>query len=140
MKKDAQDLSAHMCAISEVVGCLLSLPPLLMFSSVLCVCPAHPLPFNPPFTMTMAACRDPLPCIALTTAGYWQGPIHCCNLPRTIKRLAGPARPPCKQPAPHLLCLPSLLPGTEAGWWSCWVYVLGFVRGGKRRGLVLCTQ
>lgn len=41
-------LLAHVCAISEVVGRLSRLPPLLMFSSVLCVCPAHPLPFNPP--------------------------------------------------------------------------------------------
>lgn len=96
-------------------ACLSSLLPLLMFSSVLCVCPAHPLPFNPPFTMTIAACRDPLPCIAPTTAGYWQGPFHCLNPPWTIKGLAGLARPPCKQPTPHLLCLSAILSGKEAG-------------------------
>lgn len=119
-----------------------SLPPLLMFSSVLCVCPAHPLPFKPPFTITIAACRDPLPCIALTTTGYWQGPIHCCNPPQTIKSLAGPAKAPlpCKHPTSCLLCLLGIIPG-EGG---RMVELLGlctwFCQGWGGRGLVLCTQ
>lgn len=104
-----------------------------VFLCFMCVCPAHPPPFKPPFTMTIAACWDPFPSIALTTAGYWQGPIHCCNPSQTIKTLVRSA-------ITHLLCLPAIV-SVEGG---RVVKLLGlctwFCQRWKRRGLVLCTQ
>lgn len=76
-----------------------------VFLCFMCVCPGHPLLFKPEFTMTIAACWDPLLSVAPTTAGYWWGPIQCLNLPQTIKSLAEPTRAPCKRTASHLLCL-----------------------------------
>lgn len=118
----------------KVVRCLSP----LMFSSVLCVRPAHPPPFKPPFTMTIAACWDPFSCIALTTAGYWQGPIHCCNPPQTIKTLANQLGPPLTA-ITHLLCLLAILPG-EGGRVEQLGLCTWFCQRWKRRGMVLCTQ
>lgn len=80
------------CVPSLRWSCVCLPPSPLMCSSVSSACPAHPPPFRPSFTITMAACWDLLPCIGLTTAGCWQGPIHVHSPPWTIKtpvRLAG---------------------------------------------------
>lgn len=123
----------YTCTISEVVSCLSLRSPSRphVFPCFMCVLPIlfHSVP---PFTMTIAACWDPLPCIVPTTAGYWQGPFHCCNPPWTIKDLARQARPPSKEPTPHLLCLLYYQGRRQE---SCWVYALWFLSGLKGEGL-----
>lgn len=142
IKVDAEGLSAslHMCHLwgGRVFVSSPSLPSSCF--PVLCVCPAHPLPFKPPFTMTIAAYRDTLPCIALTTAGYWQGPIHSCNPPRAIKSLAGPARPPCKQPNTTLVVSAGYTTRDRGRIVELLGLCTGFCLGWKRRGFVLYTQ
>lgn len=78
ISKVAQALLA-ICAVSEVVGQLLvSFPSSSVPLFHVCVLPIlfHSVP---PFIMTIASSGEPLPCTALTTAGYWQGPFHCCS-------------------------------------------------------------
>lgn len=137
IKVDAS-LLAYMCAISEVVECLSPLPPLPspphVFICFMCVsCPSSSI--QTPVYHDNDCLQRPSPMYSLDHR--WL--IHCCNPPRIIKSLAGPARPPCKQSTSWLLCLPGILPG-EGG---RMVELLGlctwFCQGWKRRALVLCT-
>lgn len=121
------------CAVSEVVG-----QPLISFPSsnvpLFHVCPAHPLPFSAPVYHDNSFQPRASPMHCPDHRWLLAGAFSLLQpKPRIVKRLARPARIPCKQPPPQLVVSATLYDqGGREG-------VSGFMHSGvvvARRGSV----